>query len=63
MSIFFNYQKLAQMVDVLINEFPDLNILIGGQAFVHMSEGSFEKIKQVKLISNLYELENYIETI
>jgi methanogenic corrinoid protein MtbC1 len=63
MSIFFNYQNLARMIDTLKNEFPELTIILGGQAFLHKKENSFDKIHDVKYITNLYELDNYIKTI
>jgi len=61
MSIYFNNKNLGKMVDVLKNEFPDLKIIIGGQAFVHKKEDNFTKIDTIKFISDLYELDNYIK--
>ena len=63
MSIFFNYQNLVRMVKSIKTEFPNLTIIVGGQAFVHKKEGSFTRIENVKYISNLYDLDNYIKTI
>lgn len=63
MSIFFNYQHLVRMIDVLKQEFPDLSIILGGQAFLHKKEGDFKKIEDIKYISNLYDLDNYLKTI
>lgn len=63
MSIFFNYQHLLRMIDVIKQEFPDLTIILGGQAFLHKKEGDFEKIEDIKYISDLYDLDNYLKTI
>jgi methanogenic corrinoid protein MtbC1 len=62
MSIFFNYQNMLRMIEILKNEFPDLNIVVGGQGFVHKKESNFDKIDKVKYISSLYDLESYLET-
>lgn len=63
MSIFFNYKNLVHMIDILRKEFPNLKIIIGGQGFVHKKEESFKKIENVKYISDLYELDNYLKTM
>lgn len=63
MSIYFNYQNLLKMVDVLHNEFPTLNIFIGGQAFAHKKEARSQEINDVIYISDLYELDNYLKPI
>ena len=63
MSIFFNYQNLVHMIEILRREFPKLKIIVGGQGFVHKKEGNFKKIENVKYISDLYELDNYLKTI
>lgn len=62
MSIFFNYQNLQRMIDVLKKEFPNLNIFVGGQAFAYKSEDNLKKIDGVIYISDLYELDNYLKT-
>lgn len=61
LSIYFNYQNLLRMISVLKNEFPDLMIIIGGQAFKHKIEGNFSKLEGIKYISNLYNLDTYIK--
>lgn len=63
LSIFFNYQNLIRMLAVLKSEFPDLTIIVGGQAFIHKKEGNFKDIEGIKYISDLYELDNYLKTI
>ncbi len=63
MSIYFNYQQLVKMLELLKLEFPELSIIIGGQAFTHKKDGDFKKIEDIKYISNLYDLDNYLKTI
>jgi methanogenic corrinoid protein MtbC1 len=62
LSIFFNYQNLLRMLTVLRNEFPDLTIIVGGQAFMHITEENFKKINGIKYFSNLYDLDNYLKS-
>ncbi len=62
LSIFFNYQNLLRMLTVLTNEFPDLTIIVGGQAFMHITEENFKKINGIKYFSNLYDLDNYLKS-
>ena len=63
LSIFFNYRNLVEMIAVLKSEFPNLTIIVGGQGFLHRKEGSFEKVDDIKYISDLYELDTYLKTI
>jgi len=63
MSIFFNYQNLMRMIDIIRNEFPDLTIIAGGQAFSHRKDDSSGEIENIKYISDLHELDNYLKTI
>jgi len=63
LSIFFNYRNLVEMIPVLKSEFPNLTIIVGGQGFLHRKEGSFEKVDDIKYISDLYELDTYLKTI
>ncbi|NEW80179.1 MAG: cobalamin-binding protein [Gelidibacter sp.] len=63
LSIFFNYRNLVEMIAVLKSEFPNLTIIVGGQGFLHQKEGSFEKLENIKYISNLYELDTYLKSI
>ncbi len=63
LSIFFNYKKLIQTINVLKAEFSDLKIIAGGQAFTNIKQSNFSKIEGVKYISDLYDLEDYLKTI
>lgn len=60
LSIYFNYASLLKMIEKLRLEFPELQILIGGQAFSHLSEEAFSKFSHILLIPDLYLLKKYI---
>ena len=63
LSIFFNYKNLVRMIEVLKNEFSDLDIIIGGQAFTYKKENNLNKIDGGRYISNLYDLDDYLKKI
>ncbi len=60
LSVYFNFKSFKNMVDTIRNYFPELPVLVGGQAFNHMAEGTLGEIFGVKYISDLKQLENYI---
>lgn len=60
LSIYFNFNKLLQMLTSLRAEFPTIQIIVGGQAFTHSSAEIIKQLGNVFLLSNLYELESYI---
>ena len=43
LSLYFNFPKLQELIELLRNKFPDIPILIGGQAFHH---GGIEILNQ-----------------
>ena len=63
LSVYFNFANLLKMLELLRNEFPDLQIIIGGQAFSRVSDEALLRLGNVVLLSDLYLLEKYIETI
>lgn len=63
LSVYFNFANLLKMLKLLRNEFPHLQIIIGGQAFCHVSDEALQRLGNVVLLSDLYLLEKYIETI
>ena len=63
LCIFFNFSKLTHMIQEINSAFPDLEIIIGGQAFLHISPDKFPDWKNVTYIPDLSQLENYIQTI
>ncbi len=63
LSVYFNFANLLKMLELLRNEFPDLQIIVGGQAFSRASDQALQRLGNVVLLSDLYLLEKYIETI
>lgn len=60
LSVYYNYANLIKMITKLRQEFPDLEILVGGQAFNREDERITKNFSGVKIICNLYDLNNYI---
>jgi methanogenic corrinoid protein MtbC1 len=63
LSIYFNFTNLIQMLEILGNEFPGLQILIGGQGFSHLPREAIENRENVILLRDLYELTKFIESL
>ena len=51
------------MLDVLKSEFPELQVILGGQAFNHLSVEMQQNLGDVVILSDLYVLEKFIDTI
>lgn len=62
LSIYFNYLSLTLMLEKIRIDFPNLEIIIGGQAFNNISAELNSKFTQVKVIPNLYDLNQFINT-
>lgn len=62
LSIYFNYRGLNDMLNKIISEFPNLEILLGGQAFSRMSAELESNFPETKIINSLYDLNQYLET-
>lgn len=60
LSVYFNFTNLVKMLESLREEFPDLQIIIGGQAFRYESSQLAERFGNVVLLSDLYLLKKYI---
>ena len=48
--------------DELQKEFPDLDIIVGGQALSEGKDELFKRFPKVKYLESLNDLEEYIET-
>lgn len=62
LTVYFNFTNLLNMLDTVRTEFPELQIIIGGQAFKHVSGELIERLGNVILLTDLYLLGNFIET-
>lgn len=63
LSIYFNFANLIKMLNKLREEFPELHIIIGGQAFKHVSAELISKVGNVVILTDLYLLEKYIKVL
>ena len=62
LTVYFNFTNLLTMLGILRKEFPELQIIIGGQGFKHVSGEIIEKLGNVTLLTDLYLLGKFIET-
>lgn len=63
LSVYFNYSNLLQMLQVIISTFPNLHILVGGQALSRSIEPGLKDMANVKIIPDLYVLDKYIKAL
>lgn len=61
LSIYFNLNNLEKMIKLIRTEFPDLPIIIGGQAFRHGGKDLLNAFDNIKFIPDLYSLELFIK--
>jgi len=60
LAIYFNVPLLAHMVAALRSAFPEISVLVGGQAFSHGPDVILRALGEVKHLPNLYSIEEYI---
>lgn len=63
LSIYFNFSKLIKMVASVQDQFPELPILVGGQAFLHAASVSLPGNENTHYIRDLNELDSYLENM
>lgn len=63
LSIYFNYRNLIETLALVRNDFPDLIIAVGGQAFRHVDVSEVEKLEKVLYFPDLYILEQFVKSI
>lgn len=63
LTIYSNFANLIKMLTKLRGEFPELQIIIGGQAFKHLSTEMISKIGNVVVMTDLYLLEKFINVL
>lgn len=62
LSVFYNFKSFKEMTLALRQTFPEIPVLVGGQAFRHLNfEEAFEDIPNIVHIPDLNTLENYID--
>lgn len=60
LSVYYNFLKLEKTVKMIREEFPELPIMIGGQAFRHGGKEILTEIGNVIFIDDLYYLKKYL---
>ncbi len=58
LSIYFNFPSLKKEIEAIRAHFPDLDIIVGGQAFKWGKIQSLDRFKNLTYLSSLDELEN-----
>jgi len=61
LSIYFHLPTLEEMLKLIRLEFPELPVIVGGQAFMHGGREVAEKFVNVKFIGDLHELDYFIK--
>ncbi|MBI9034409.1 MAG: cobalamin-dependent protein [Bacteroidales bacterium] len=61
-SIFFNMNVLEETLETLTIEFPELKILVGGQAFRHGGVKILDKFQNVSFMHDLNDLEEFLQS-
>ncbi|MBS4058387.1 MAG: cobalamin-dependent protein [Bacteroidetes bacterium] len=61
LSIYFNLPNLISMVHDIRNNFPELPILVGGQAFRHVGTDAFSAVDLIHYYPDLMSTESYIQ--
>jgi methanogenic corrinoid protein MtbC1 len=60
LSIYFNAAGLLNLLETLRNNFPAIQILVGGQALSYLDKETAGKIEKVVMLPDLYLLESFI---
>ena len=63
LSVYFNLFNLENMLFMIRTIFPDLPVVVGGQAFSHGGKEFLLKFNDVTFIPDLYSLEIFINKI
>lgn len=62
MSLYLNVVRLTDLIESVRKEFPELEIIVGGQAFKENSPDFLEQYYNVKFIPSLKELEKFAKS-
>lgn len=63
LSVYFNFTNLLKMLETIKNEFPNLLIMIGGQAIGQVANEKLSRLENVIILSDLYMLDKFIDSI
>ena len=59
-SLYFHLPELEKMIQQINNEFPEMPIFVGGQAFLHGGDEIISVYKKVVYLPDLNNLDNYL---
>jgi len=60
LSVYFNHKILTEMINELSNTFPDIPVIVGGQAFTHKGAALDSISDKATYVATLSDLESYI---
>ena len=60
-SFYINVLRLVKMIELIIGEFPDQEIIVGGQALADDQNKVLSKFENVSYISGIDKLDEYIK--
>ncbi len=63
LTLYFHLMNLEEMVQIFRNEFPELPVLVGGQAFKHGGLDILQKHHNVVFLPDIYKTEQYINNL
>jgi methanogenic corrinoid protein MtbC1 len=63
LSLYFHFPVLETMIQMIRNEFPDLPILVGGQAFRHIGADILLKYENVIYQPDLHSTELFVQQL
>lgn len=63
LSVYFNFLNLERMLVKIEQQFPGLPIILGGQAISRVEKHLAGKHKNVTVLTDLYQLEQYIQRL
>ena len=63
LSVYFNFARLKKMLEELSTQFPNLKIIVGGQAISYLSQDFMAQWNNVAFLSDLNELETLLKNL
>jgi methanogenic corrinoid protein MtbC1 len=61
LTLYFNLPVLIDILKVIENTFPDLNVVVGGQAFIHGGVEEIKAFRNLSYLKDLNDLELFIQ--
>ncbi len=63
LSLHFNLPALEGMIKEIRKHFPQIPVIVGGQAFMHGGKTMLDQYEKAYYLKNLYELEQFIHVL